>query len=150
LPRGWLESVRPLIAVYLDSSKRGTPKPASKKEWLEIRKHNPPRFSFDEKTGQVTIGWRQITDLSPEERNLLGYLYKHRGKICPKRDLYLRAYLELYPQRKPSSEVVTPKDYEQLIDTAIWRLRKAIEPIPRTPLFVVTVKNQGIRLENAW
>ena len=40
------------------------------------------------------------------------------------------------------------KEFEGTLDTALWRLRGAIEPDPKDPLYVVTRRGQGVRLEN--
>lgn len=149
-PRGWLESMRPLLTAYLENKARTKrARPLTEEEWARIRRRFPPPLSVDRTTGRVTVGWQQIEDLSPVEHALLAYLYERRGEICSKRELY-DAYLTLYPERKPTGEIIVRKDYEGLIDTALWRLRRAIEPVPDSPLLIETVKGRGIRLNIAW
>lgn len=151
-PRGWLEFIRPLVAAYFEQTGEGNPQPITAKEWQNIRKRHPPLLILNEEQHQITVGWREITDLPVGPYTLLKYLYKRAGQICTKSELYYLAYLglEKEPLSHKDDNWVSRKTYEGLIDTNIWRLRKAIEPIPKKPLFIVTVKGQGIRLENAW
>ncbi len=144
VPRGWLEQVRPLAAHYISRER-----PLTTQEWQEIREHRPPRLSVDIETGRVTVGYRQIKDIGQVEMALLHYLYQYRDRICTREELYHKAYRpSMYPggdERRAS-----PADYQGLLDTALWRLRKAIEPEPKRPVFVVTRRGKGVKLENAW
>jgi DNA-binding winged helix-turn-helix (wHTH) protein len=144
LPRGWLEQARPLIAHYLSRGRSLTAK-----EWREIRKHRPPRLSVNLETGRITVGHREIKDIGQVEMVLLRYLYQYRGRICTRKELYYKAYIpSMYPDR--AGQHAYPKEYEGILDTALWRLRKAIEPDPKRPVFVITKRGKGVQLENAW
>jgi DNA-binding winged helix-turn-helix (wHTH) protein len=144
VPRGWLEQARPLASYYLSRGRSLT-----EGEWKDIRRHRPPRLSVDLETGRVVIGHREVKDISQVEMALLGYLYQHRDRICTRDELYHKAYLPaMYPGG--DDRRAYPKDYQGLLDTALWRLRKTIEPDPKHPVFVVTQRGKGVKLENAW
>ncbi len=144
VPRGWLEQARPLASYYLSRGRSLT-----EREWKDIRRHRPPRLSVDLETGRVVIGHREVKDISQVEMALLGYLYQHRDRVCTRDELYHKAYLPaMYPGG--DDRRAYPKDYQGLLDTALWRLRKTIEPDPKHPVFVVTQRGKGVKLENAW
>jgi len=137
-PRGWLATVHPLIAVYL-SRPAAERRPLSVKEWKIIRRRQLPRILLDEAERSVTVGWHTIRGLSDTEWNILCYLYQQRGRAVPREDLYQA----LFPA-SPGS--LSPLHYRGIVDTALWRLRKAIEPVPGEPMLIITERNQGIRL----
>lgn len=151
-PRGWLECVRPLIAAYLDQIRLGHASSITEDEWKEIRRRHPPALILNESKRQVTVGWRQVRDLPTAPYALLSHLYERAGQICSKSELYYLAYrgLDTEPLSPADPNWEAPKDYDGLIDTTIWRLRSVIEPDPSDPIFIITVKGQGMRLENAW
>jgi DNA-binding winged helix-turn-helix (wHTH) protein len=143
-PRGWLRCVTPLIARYL---RRGHV--ISAEEWQIIRAQGPPPLHLDEETGTVTVGWYRLPALADVPLALLRFLWERRDRVCTRRELYYRAYL-------PSSYPDTPleeirdlrKDYEHVLDQAISRLREKVEPCPRRPLYIVTARGTGYKLEH--
>ncbi len=146
-PRGWLECVAPLVAEYL---RRG--RSISRQEWHCIREETAPPLVFDLDSGNLTVGWRRITDLPEVPRALLGYLYQHRGRVCRRSELYHDAYL---PARYPDLDIEEHREYpadgyDSVLDTAISRLRDRIEPDPRSPVYVTTERGKGYKLEHAW
>jgi hypothetical protein len=146
-PRGWLESIAPLVAQYLRRQRT-----ISTDEWHDIRVQSPPRFTFDPESENATVGWRRITDLPEVPRLLLSYLYEHRERVCTRSELYHRAYL---PTRYPNAteeerREYSADNYDSVLDTAISRLRRRIEPDPRSPMYVITKRGKGYKLENAW
>ncbi len=150
-PRAWLAQVRPLVAHYTNHA---LDHPVDVPTWRKLRRHHPPRLYLDEKSRQVIVGGRP---LSPEELpsrgyEVLAYLYRHGGRVVSKGELYFCAYrgLERVPTSPAEKAYESPKDYEGLIDTLLWRLRQAIEPEPSDPVLLVTVRGQGIRLESCW
>ncbi|MFN8483168.1 MAG: hypothetical protein U0768_08995 [Anaerolineae bacterium] len=148
-PRGWLQFARPLFAAFLKlSTASGARRPLTKKAYHDLQKRHAPRLFFDAQTGQVTVGAREIRSLPTGTEALLRHLYQHRGTLCPYRDLY-RVYLEAYPDGQPEPDA-RRIDYAGTLDTAIWRLRGEIEPDPKHHTLVITVKNKGVRLDNAW
>jgi hypothetical protein len=145
-PRGWLESFRPLAAHYLRRRR-----PILSEEWRDICKESTPPLMFDTENPQVVItGWRRIDDLPDVPLALLRYLYDHRDRVCSRDELFHRAYL---PARYPNvaeREREVGIDYSSLLDTMISRLRDRIEPNPASPVYVVTSRGRGYKLENAW
>jgi DNA-binding winged helix-turn-helix (wHTH) protein len=147
-PRGWLETIRPFLFTYLAESEReGERKPLTEKQCFAVQEWHPPRIFVNLDTGQVTVGWREVTGLQAGQKALLHYLYQHRGQLCRRRDVY-RAYLGGTSRELSHKEFA--KDYASTLDNAIYRLRQAIEPDPAHPVLVVTVKGEGFRLDNAW
>jgi DNA-binding winged helix-turn-helix (wHTH) protein len=144
LPRGWLEQTRTLISHYFTRGRTLTIR-----EWEEIRRRRPPRLVVNLETGRVAIGELEIKDIGQVELALLRYLYQHRDRICTREELYYQAY---YPSVYPgqTAKHIPPKDYEGVLDTALWRLRGAVEPDPKHPIFVITRRGKGVQLDNAW
>lgn len=143
-PRGWLEALAPLVGqVCQIQAQEGAWRPLKMEEWRAIRRQNLPALTYDQTTGTVTVGWRQVT-LSAGEEALFRYLFERRGKICARRDLY-RAYMQKSYGSEGSAEE-RPSEYRGMLDTALHRLRKAIEPDPKDPILLVTVRDRGLSL----
>ncbi len=150
-PAGWLEYARPLVAAYLDRQRNGHTAPISEAEWLEIRRRNPPKLSLDRTTQRVRVGERISKELTEQQFALFEYLYKNAGETCTRSQLHYLADLKLPSEPRPGDDLYeAPKDYSGQLETAIWRLRDAIEPAPQHPFFIITVKGKGYRLENAF
>jgi DNA-binding winged helix-turn-helix (wHTH) protein len=145
-PRGWLYYTRPLLAAYLQEAQRGEARALHEEEWKAISKRHPPQLWLDEATRHVTVGWREIENLSPGEWALLNHLYQHRGRICSRRNLYYAYLNAVDPNRKPSDEIPAEVDYASVLDSALNRLRQDIEPLPDDPVLIATVKGRGVRL----
>ena len=144
VPRGWLEHARPLVARYFSQGHSLTVQ-----EWHEIRQHRPPQLSLDLKMGHVTIGQRELANIGPAEMALLRYLYEHRDRTCTRDELYHLAYVPVMSPKLVGQRALR-KEYEGVLDTTLWRLREAIEPDPRHPIYIITRRGQGVKLENAW
>ena len=145
-PRGWLESIARLAAHYLKRQR-----PITIQEWHRIRASSPPPLLFDETTGAVTVGWRRIPSLSPVSAALMKYLYTHRDRVCTREELYYLAYLPAcYPDAAGGDRDTTRAESRSVLDNAVSRLRKEVEPCPRHPIYIVTVRGKGYRLEHAW
>ncbi|MBN1136841.1 MAG: winged helix-turn-helix domain-containing protein [Anaerolineae bacterium] len=145
-PRGWLECITPLAARYLQTGQA-----VSTEEWRAIRSQSPPILSFNEDDNSVTIGWRRIDDLPDVPRALLRFLWEHRDRVCTRRELYFRAYLSTSYADTPIDQVRDFQvDFEHVLDTAVNRLREKIEPDPRQPIYITTVRGKGYRLEHWW
>lgn len=150
-PAGWLEYVRPLAAAYLEQLRIGNPRPITKKAWLEIRRRHPPRLSLDRNQRRVRVGERVSKELAEQQFSLFEYLYNRAGMTCTRSELHFLADLKLAHEPvagEPKYE--SPNDYSGQLETAIWRLREALEPDPKHPFFIITVKGKGYRLENAF
>ena len=151
-PREWLDQVKPLVAHYLSNQ---MDEPVSEETWQELRREYPPRLHVDEVSKRVLVGARQISlkSVPPKAYDILRYLYQQPGgRVVSKAELYFLAYLGLdHLPRAPGDEgYEAPKEYEGVIDTNLWRLRKAIEPDPSDPVLLVTVRGHGVRLNVRW
>lgn len=145
-PRGWLDYAAPLIAQYLRRQR-----PISTKEWKDVREKTPPPLIFSSQDGNVTVGWRCIDDLPETSLALLRYLHEHRDRACTRDELYHKAYRPTrYPTASSESEHESPTAYNSTLDTAISRLRQKIEPDPNAPIYIVTRRGRGYKLEHAW
>ena len=83
---------------------------------------------------------------------MLCYLYQHGGQVVTKAELYFLVYrgLDRVP-RSPADEYFEGrKEYEGLVDTNLWRLRKAIEPDLSDPVLLVTRRGHGVVLRVRW
>ncbi len=139
-PRGWLETVQPFLAVYLSQQ---TPRPLTDAECLAIQQNHPPVVAIDS-AGAVTVGWRRIEGLGAGHLALLRHLLDRPGQLCPRRRLYT-AYIEAYPDGRAEPDA-RPAEYASVLDSALWRLRSLIEPVPETPVLLETKKGQGVLL----
>jgi hypothetical protein len=149
-PRHWLDQVEPLIADYVHNKRTA---PINKKIWKKIRESHPPQFYFYKKDKRVIVGGREMTlnEVPPTAINILEYLFEHGNRIVSRENLYFLAHQGL--DRIPDSsdaKYEAPKDYTGTLDTAIWRLRKAIEPDPKTPVLIETKRGHGILLHVRW
>ncbi|MGD8627049.1 MAG: hypothetical protein PVJ34_21115 [Anaerolineae bacterium] len=143
-PRGWLHTVRPFLDAYI----RGGGKKLSEARFLDLQAEYPPRLAREPLTGQFVVGSRLLPPLSEGLDAVLNYLYDRRGRVCPRSRLY-QAYMNAnYPDRE-QEERLRPSDYRGTMDTVLWRLRQEVEPDPANPIFLITVKGRGVRLENA-
>ncbi len=151
-PRGWLEYFRPIFSAYWDVVSNGKPRKLTKVEWINARKRSSLHLKFDSETNQVQVGMGAVRILSPEVGAIFSYLYKNQGRYCTKKELYYKAYVPfIVPQDKVKEvgeQFTLPKEYDDLINTVIYRLRQAVEPNPKDkePVFVTTKRDVGIRL----
>lgn len=94
---------------------------------------------LDEGATVVWVEGRPIADLSRLEFDLLRHLYRHLGQVCARDDI-MEA---LYP-----TEMANPDKAgaDNRVDTLVRRLRKAIEPAPAQPRYLLTVRGHGYKL----
>jgi DNA-binding winged helix-turn-helix (wHTH) protein len=148
-PRQWLEQFRPLVEYRLQHQPK---KPIDDAAWKHLRaeKESLPELWVDETGHNVKVGGREVAldGVSPQEYNVLRYLYKHLGEVVGKDALYFMGYLDLtyIPRTVEDKNYASPAEYTGLIDTIIYRLRQAIEPDPSGPVLLQTVRGHGIRL----
>ena len=149
-PRGWLEFLRPFLDAYLAQPQ---PCPLTPEATAELRRRFPPRLRMDADLKNVFLGHYLIRDLSESSLNIIRYLYTHPERACEKEELYycgLRGR-ERLPRVPTDPGWESPKAVEGVIDTALWRLRQALEPDPKQPIYIVSHRGKGIvRLENTW
>jgi len=148
--RGWLATLRPFVARFLAKAEEGGRRePLTDEECVRVETESPPRLFIDPDTDQVLVGWRQVEGLQPAQLALLKYLYQQRGRLCP-RETVLRYYLQTTGELHRLEPGQARYSAEGLLDQAMYRLRQAIEPDPANPIFVITEKQRGFRLQNAW
>lgn len=146
-PRGWLKLIRPLVDTFLAS---GASQPLSRDAWRVVQRTNPPRLSIDLATDRVFIGDAEVSGLQPRPYRLLRYLYENRTRRVPRSELYYRAYQGLAeePRAHDDRGWEDPADWNNVLDNALLRLRKIIEPDPRHPVYILTDRGWGVKLEN--
>ncbi|MDW8069170.1 MAG: winged helix-turn-helix domain-containing protein [Anaerolineae bacterium] len=147
-PRIWLESLRPVIIRYLET---GKPVPVS--EWKRLRNQVVPRITLDEENREVLVGGRNIPmkEIPSGALRILRYLYQNAGRIVPWDELYYKGYrqMERIPHRgEPGYE--EPSNYENILYSRLSDLRKKIEPDPKNPVCIETIRDEGVRLRVVW
>ncbi len=90
------------------------------------------------------MGSYKVT-LSQGENALFGYLWERRGKLCGRDELY-KAYVNALYEFTPQEKILQ-SDTRGILDTALYRLREALEPDPDAPIFIITQRGKGVRLE---
>ncbi|RLC75854.1 MAG: hypothetical protein DRI61_14245, partial [Chloroflexi bacterium] len=149
-PREWLDQIAILAEYY---ARHPDASPIDEKTWRKLRLRHPPRFYLDEKRCQAIVGGRRINleELPEKAYEILRYLYQRSGEVVSKGELYFRVYRGLDRVPRPADpDYEAPKDYASLIDTNIWRLRKAIEPDPKNPVLLITRRGFGVTLRVRW
>jgi len=147
-PRGWLELTRPMLTAYLEKGRSVT-----KTEWQDIYRQSPPSLRLDLEAGRVFIGGGEVSVLGVGYQ-LLRYLYENRHRPCTKSELYYRAHkgLNHEPRSKDDKDWEDIKTWEGPLDTALYRLRHAVEWDKRKdaePLYIISERGKGqIHLEN--
>lgn len=148
-PRGWLELTRPVLGAYLSKGK-----PLTQSEWLDAYRQAPPSLRLDLEAGRVFVGWGEVP-VAGIGYKLLRYLYENRHRPCTKSELYYRAHkgLDHEPRNNEDTNWEDVAGWEGTLDTALYRLRQAVEWDTREgipPLYVISERGKGqIRLENA-
>lgn len=94
---------------------------------------------LDEGAMVVWVEGRPISKLARLEFELLRYLYRRQGLICTREEIMAA----LYP-----TETFDPdaKGADNRVDTLVRRLRKAIEPAPGHPRYLLTLRGHGYKL----
>lgn len=150
-PREWLDQIEPLFSYYMSQE---LSKPINDKTWKNLRLDHPPHFSMDEATLKVKVGGREIRldDVPPNAFKILRYLYEHNGQVVEKAELYYKIYsgLKSVPKSIGEEGYESPKEYVGVIDTSLYRLRQAIEPDPKHPVIIQTVRGHGVKLVSRW
>jgi DNA-binding winged helix-turn-helix (wHTH) protein len=147
-PRGWLRLIRPLVDAFATS---GASHPLSENDWHTLKRTHPPLLSIDLTTDRVFIGDAEVSGLQPRPYRLLRYLYENRSRRVPRSELYYRAYLGRTeePRTHDDHGWEDPNAWSNVLDNAILRLRRIIEPDPRRPIYILTDRGWGVKLEHA-
>ena len=93
-----------------------------------------PLLVVDEATGEVWVN-RHLISLSPKEQALFDLLYHNAGRLCSKQEIAEAIWPEY------QAEV-----YDYQIESLVKRLREKLEPDPRQPVLLVTVRERGYKL----
>lgn len=144
-PRGWLELTRPFAEAALAAAGA---LPLTAQQCRQLHRQHPPFLRMDLSTGQAFIGEHELSELTPTARRLLRFLYQHQGRTVSRAELYFCGHRNL-PAVPPGAELGFDgsEDWTAPLDTALWRLRKQVEPDPRAPLYIITTPT-GVRLQN--
>ncbi len=144
-PRGWLATLAPLLFEHEQICEHTREvRPFTQEEWRSFCKRHLPPMAYDDKTATVTLGSYKVT-LSQGENALFGYLWERRGKLCGRDELY-KAYVNALYEFTPQEKILQ-SDTRGILDTALYRLREALEPDPDAPIFIITQRGKGVRLE---
>lgn len=149
-PRRWLYLIKPFIQEYL-AVNQGRQKPVelTPRQWPEIRDKFPQRLRFDQSKKKVFRGEIELK-LTPGEFSILSYLYGTMGRVCTREELYYKVHRGLAAIPGDAQDPGYETTWRTNVDNIILRLRKAIEPDSNKPVYLVTERGAGIRLENAW
>ena len=99
-----------------------------------IRVAEFPFLVTDEATGEVWVN-RNLVLLSPKEQTLFDLFYRNAGQVCSKQQIADAVWPEY------QAEV-----YDYQIESLVKRLRKKLEPDPRHPVLILTVRGRGYKL----
>lgn len=99
-----------------------------------IRVTELPRLVVDKTSGQVWVN-RSPVSFSPKEQSLFELLYQNAGRVCSKQEIALVVWPEY------QAEV-----YDYQIERLVKRLRDKLEPDPRNPVLIHTVRGRGYKL----
>lgn len=77
---------------------------------------------------------RDVTRLSHLETAILAYLVDHEGEVVPRTELYEAVWKE------------ATHTADRTVDHHIVKLRRAVEPDPKRPRYILTVYGSGYRL----
>jgi DNA-binding response OmpR family regulator len=95
----------------------------------------PIKLTIDPGQREVRVANR-MANLSETEYRLIFYLYKRANQNVAKNDILSEVFEIAHPGENDDS----------LVTTNIHRIRKEIEPDPRHPRFIITVRDYGYRL----
>lgn len=97
------------------------------------------RIYVDREKHAVYVDDRQIPGLAPLEYNLIEYLDGRRGQVVTRDEIIAHLY--------PDTEVADGIN-DNRVDSIVKRLRRALEPDPNEPRFILTVRGHGLKLED--
>ncbi len=113
-------------------------------------KKQPTRSAISEKTLNFNEGLRQLViygdvkELTPGEFDLFVYFYAHRNQVVSRIDIAQEVYkVDITAVAQDDAEII---DYQR-INTMVNRLRQKIEPTPKSPQFLKTIRSKGYCLE---
>lgn len=92
---------------------------------------------LDEPAAAVWIEGRRVSDLTRLEFELLRYLYRRRGQVCSREEILGAVYPD---------EHIEAAGGDNRVDSLMRHLRRAVEPVPEQPRYLLTVRGHGYRL----
>ncbi len=111
------------------------------------RKDLPPEASYglwlDESNKEVWVEGR-LAPLTPREFKLLLHLYRYQGHLCDHATIAEQVFDVTY--ESDLSDTDKKRMEEGRINSAVSRLRKKVEPNPKRPKYIITVRGEGYRL----
>lgn len=148
-PREWLRLAYPFLRAYQQKSEANDP--LTESEWRTIAWQNPPQLHIDPTTRKLFLGEGEVI-LPTASFEILDYLYRNLGRYCSREEIYYRVMrgLDYVPDHVKDTNYENSDSWSGRFDTAIWRLREKIEPRTESPVYIVTYRRRGLRLENAW
>jgi len=99
-----------------------------------IRLAEFPLLVVDEASGEIWVNRNPIS-LSLKEQTLFDLLYRNAGRVCSKQEIAS----VVWPEYR--AEV-----YDYQIESLVKRLREKLEPDPRHPVMILTVRGRGYKL----
>jgi hypothetical protein len=103
-----------------------------------LRQGPPGGIEYHAESGQIVLDGRDISrNLSAEQYSFLAYLCQYPGQVCSRDDIAQA----VWPQQSLAG--ITDAQISQLVK----RIRIKIEPDPRRPRYLMTVRGRGYRLE---
>lgn len=99
-----------------------------------LREDDRPLMVFDSASGEIWVNREPIT-LSPKEHLLFERLYHSAGRPVSKQEIALAVW--------PEYEAAV---YDYQVESLVKRLREKLEPDPRNPLLIHTVRGRGYKL----
>lgn len=142
LPRSWLNAFRPIIQRFYDCNDQ---RPLTAEYIRSLMPTFRPELRMS--SDRVFVNGKEIFNISPQSKQILSYLFEHRGIACAREDIYyrvIRGFSRIPLKGQPGYEAA--QDWRPVIDTAISRLRSSIEPNPKQPIFLLTKRGKGITL----
>ncbi|WP_420645635.1 FHA domain-containing protein [Candidatus Leptofilum sp.] len=93
-----------------------------------------PELEMDVPAGLVRVN-RQLVELAPKEFDLLAHLYSRPGLVCSKDEIGTA----VWPEYQDGV-------FDYQIENLVRRLRLKLEPDPKNPQLLLTVRGRGYKL----
>lgn len=95
---------------------------------------------IDDRNKEAWVEGKRI-ELTPQDFDLLAYLYQHRGQLCSRQAIVRTVFGVEYEEADELMEIERSR-----LNSAISRLRQKLEPDLDNPQYLVTVRGQGYKL----
>jgi len=99
-----------------------------------LREDDRPLLVFDSNSGEIWVNRQPIT-LSPKEQLLFEHLYHSAGRPVSKQEIAMAVW--------PEYEAAV---YDYQVESLVKRLREKLEPDPRNPVLIHTIRGRGYKL----